>query len=308
MASTPKAVDDLLGTVGRTPLVRLERLESPGGARLYAKCEFLGPGGSIFDRAAAAQLLAAEHASHLGGGGRVYAAGGGDAVISLAMVASTLGHGLTVVVPRSMNPERRRALLDYGAELVSADDSAGFSGAQQQALTLAGQRHGLYVSLWEGRVVTAAYEAIGAELREALGHAPTVTCCGLDLGAIPTGLARGLPGAAVVAVEASGARISQGEFGPHLQLGLAPGPEPVALDRTLVHDFDAVSDVEAWAMSERLSRETGVLAGLASGAILVAAFRRAGALGSDAEVVAVLPDSGERRFMLAPFFAESPAK
>jgi cysteine synthase len=306
MARTPHAVDDILGTVGRTPLVRLERLELPGGARLYAKCEYLGPGGSIFDRSAAALVRSAELGAHLEGAARLFTAGGGDPVLSLALVATTRGHPLTAVIPRGLHAERRRALLDFGVELVPVDDTLTFDEAQQRAMALASQRRSLFASLWRGREVVAAYEAIGAELREALDAAPTLTVCGLDLGAVPTGIARGLGGAPVLAVEPASARISSGSFGPHLLGGLAPGPDPVALDRSLVTQFEAVDDAEAWALAGRLSRETGLLAGIASGAILVAARRAAARLGSGT-VVAVLPDSGERRFMLAPFFEAASA-
>lgn len=297
---TPHAIDSILKSVGRTPLVRLSRLEQPGGPRLYAKVEYLGPGGSIFDRAAVAQATKASLSGCMGEGAPLTAAGGTDAVISLAMVASATGHPLTVYAPRSMLPERKRVLLDYGAKVVSVDDDAGLSAANDRAL----ETKSLGACLSLGKPVVDAYAAIGEELIEALGTAPALTVCGLDLGAIPTGIAQGLKGAPVLAVEPETARIgSGGPFGPHLQLGLAPGPEPIALDRSLVTDFEAVDDRAAWDMAERLSRETGLLAGLASGAVLVAALRRLPRYGSDDVVVAVLPDMGERRFMLADFFA-----
>jgi cysteine synthase A len=137
-----------------------------------------------------------------------------------------------------------------------------------------------------------------------LGHVPTLAVCGLDLGAIPTGVARGLRNGRVVAVEPEAARIgSASTFGPHLLSGLAPNAWPAALDRLVISEFEAVADREAWDMSERLSRDTGVLAGIVSGAILAAALRLAASMASDQDIVAVLPDSGERRFMLADLFA-----
>lgn len=300
----PHAVTNVLETVGRTPLVRLAALERTNGPRLFAKCEFLGPGNSIFDRAAAAELEAAEHAGHLLDGKSIVAAGGTDASISLAMAASANGNPLTLLVPGTLPPERRRALLDYGARLENLDEATGFERAQELAFERATRDRAAYVNLFEGATVTRAYGVIAAEIIEALGKAPELTVCGLDLGAIPTGLARGLGGAPLVAVEPASARIgSGGPFAPHLMLGLAPGPEATALDRALVRDFEAVDEREAWAMAEDLSRTTGVLAGLASGAVLVAARRRMAAMGADATVVAVLPDGGERRFMLADFFA-----
>jgi cysteine synthase A len=103
-------------------------------------------------------------------------------------------------------------------------------------------------------------------------------------------------------VEPEAARIaSAGTFAPHLLGGLAPSRQPCALDQELVRDFEAVSDREAWEMADRLSRETGILAGIASGAVLVATLRRAASM-TGGDVVAVLPDSGERRFMLADLF------
>ncbi len=298
------AVDSVLLTIGRTPLVRLMRLEREGGPRLYAKCEFLGPGNSIFDRAAEAVLEAADHAGHLEPGRALVTAGGTDASISLALATSAAGHALTVVIPDSLHPDRRRTLTDYGAELHPVDAAGGLESARSVAFDLARSTHALYVDLFEGAEIVHSYEPIGREIKEALGHVPTLVVCGLDVGAIPTGIARGIRSGRVVAVEPETARIgSGGDFGPHLLGGLALSPVPVALDRAVVSEFEAVSDREAWDMSERLSRETGILAGIASGAILVAALRRAATMPGEADIVAVLPDSGERRFMLADQFA-----
>lgn len=302
MKPVPPSIDSILETTGRSPLVRLERLEQPGGPRLFAKCEFLGPSNSIFDRAAIAVLQAAERSGRLVPGAPVVAAGGTDASISLALAASGSGHPLTVVVPKSLHPERRRALMDYGAKLVSVDDAAGLAGAREKAAELAAQQQATVLDVFLDRVSVEAYADIGREIVEALGRAPDLTFCGLDLGAIPSGIARGL-GRPLVAVEPEAARIgSDGAFGAHLLGGLAPAPEPVRLDRTAVESFEAVSDREAWEASERLSRETGILAGIASGAILAAALRRASSVPEGGVVVVVLPDSGERRFMLADFF------
>jgi cysteine synthase A len=298
------ATESVLRAVGRTPLVRLEKLERPGGPRLFVKCEFLGPGNSIFDRAAVAIFEAADHGGHLTPGRTLVAAGGSDASISLAMVASASGHPLTVVVPKSLHPDRRRALADYGARLSPLEDDVGFLGARHAGIELSAKLHGLFLDLFDGAEIIRAYEPIGREVREALGHVPALLCAGLDLGAIPTGIARGLRTGRVVAVEPENARVgSGGTFDHHFLSGLAPAAEPTALDRSVISEFEAVSDREAWDMAERLSRETGVLAGIASGAVLVAALRRAANMTAEQDLVAVLPDSGERRFALAPHFA-----
>jgi cysteine synthase A len=300
----PHAVTSVLKTGERTPLVRLRAFEREGGPALYAKLEFMGPGGSIFDRAAIADLSSADRAGHLLNGKPLIAAGGTDAAISLALVASALGNPLTLLVPRSLMPERRRALLDYGAKLENLDDDLGFEPAQDQAFERASASGALYVNLFEGETVVDSYAAVAAEVLEALGRSPSLVVCGLDLGAIPSGLSRGLGETPVVAVEPASARIgSGGAWSPHLQLGLAPAPLASALDRSRVTQFEAVSDDDAWRACELLTRRTGILAGIASGAILVGGLRRAEMLGSGDVVVLVLPDSGERRFMLAPFFA-----
>ena len=299
----PSAVTSILHAGGRTPLVRLTAWERPGGPALYAKVEFLGPGGSIFDRAALAELDAAERAGHLDGGRPLVAAGGGDVVISLAMAASAAGNPLTVYAPRSLAQARRELLTAYGARVEWVDDATGHDVAQELAFAAAGAHHALYVDLFGGSTILRAYAAIGAELCEALAGPPTVTVCGLDLGTIPTGIARGLSGGRVVAVEPSAAPVaSGGTFGAHLLGGLVPGPRLAALDRALVSEFDAVDEQDAWQMSGRLSRETGLLAGISSGAVLVAALRRAAHLGQGDSVVAVLPDHGSRRHLLSPFF------
>lgn len=297
-------MESVIRAIGRSPLVRLEKLERPGGPRLFAKCEFLGPGNSIFDRSAAGVFEAADHGGHLTPGRALITSGGTDASISLAMVASASGHPLTVVIPKSLHPDRRRALVDYGAKLSPVDDDLGFRGARHAGMELSGKTHGLYVDLFDGPEIIRSYESIGREIVEAIGHVPALVCCGLDLGAIPTGVARGLRTGTVVAVEPEKARIGSGAtFAHHFLGGLAPDARASSLDRSVIAEFEAVSDREAWDMAERLGRETGILAGIASGAVLVAALRRAAGLTGEQEVVAVLPDAGERRFILAPHFA-----
>lgn len=293
--NTPRAIDSVLKAVGRTALVRLSVLERVGGPKLYAKCEYQSPGGSIFDRAAVAQINEAILGGHLAEGRTLVASGGTDAVVSLAMTASATGHPFVVVVPRSMMFERKRVLTDYGAKLVPVDDEVGAAGAHEKAIEVARESKALCVCLGDGRTVTAAYEAIGRELIEALGAAPTLTVCGLDSGVIPTGIARGLGGSAVVAVQPADS--------DHLMLGLKPLAEARALDRAVVIDIDSVSDADAWNMAERVAKETGLLSGLGSGAVLVATLKRSLSFGADDTLVAVLPDMGERRFMLSSFFA-----
>lgn len=290
----PRAIDSILKAVGRTPLVRLAPLEREGGPRLFAKCEYLGPGNAIFDRAAAAQVSEAILGGHLPDGGTLVSSGGTDAVVSLAMAASATGHRFIAVVPRSMLFERKRLLVDYGARVVTVPDEAGPQGAHERAMELAREASGLCVCLHAGRAVVGAYEAIGRELIEALGRAPSLTVCGLDAGAVPTGIVRGLEGGALVAAAPASPN--------HLMLGLTGQADARFLDASLVSDFEAVEDEQAWAAADELASRCGLLAGLASGAVLTAMLRRAQAFGADDALVAVLPDSGERRFMLSPFF------
>lgn len=296
--------------------MRLRTLEEDGGPRLYAKCEFLGPTNSIFDRISVALLQEAQAEGRLEEGDLIAAAGGTDAVISLAMAAAGSGNPLLLLVPDKLHPERRQILHDYNARLILVDADLPQSELQTRLVT---EAIGLAGELGAGRVLmldpfaapeaAKAYEAIGEELVEALERAPDLVVCGLDLGAIPSGIARGLRKSAentaqVVAVEPENARIGSAQtFGPHLLGGLAPGPKPSRLDPALIDGFEAVSDQEAWECSEMLTRKTGILAGIASGAVLAAALRRAKTLGPEHSLVAVLPDSGERRFMLADLFA-----
>ena len=202
-------------------------------------------------------------------------------------------------MPRSLNVERKRALTDYGARLVALEDDLGFEEARQRAFIVAQERKILFVDLFEGAEIVAAYERI-AEILEALGHVPAATYCGLDSRRHSHG-------------HCAGARRSRGRdrasdgayrIGRFLRVPLArrtcarrqSSGSSIA---PCVQRFEAVEDAEAWAMAERLSKETGILAGIASGAVLVAALRDAHKTG---DVVAVLPDSGERRFMLADLF------
>lgn len=293
-------VDDALGLVGRTPLVRLARLSPPGGGLVYAKLEQHNPGGSIKDRAALAMVLAAERAGELRPGATIIEATSGNTGISLAMIAAVRGYRCVVVMPEDMSLERRYILRAYGAEVISTRADDGMTGAVERARELLAKTEGGWMSRQfenpanaEGHATTTA-----RELLEQTGGALDAFVAGVGTGGTLTGTGRVLRAelgqrVRLVAVEPRGSPVlSGGKPGLHGIQGLGAGFVPPLLNLGLVDEILQVSDGAAERMASRLAREEGLLVGPSAGANVAAAVEVAKRV--QGTVVTVLCDSGER--------------
>ncbi|HET8901031.1 MAG TPA: cysteine synthase A [Holophagaceae bacterium] len=310
MEPRPDRVDFAYQLIGRTPVVRLHRLVPEGSAAVFVKLESGNPGGSVKDRIALAMIEDAESKGLLRPGMRLLEATSGNTGIGLAFVAAAKGYAITLVMPDTMTGERRALLKAYGASLVLTPGAGGIKAAVEKADELAAAHPGRYfqVRQFDNPANPAIHRRTTAE--EVLSQVPELDAfvAGVGTGGTVTGVGQVLrerkPGVLVVAVEpVASPLLSKGEIGPNKIQGIGPNFVPAVLDRAAFQRVEAVAFEDAVELARRLAREEGILAGISSGAALVAALRVARELGEGKTVVVVLPDTGER-YLSHPLFAE----
>ena len=304
---------DITALVGRTPLVRLNRLPAAHGchAEILAKLESFNPTASVKDRIAGAMVQAAEASGTIHPGRTVLVEPtSGNTGIALAMVAAARGYRLILTMPDTMSTERRAMLRAYGAELQLTPGSEGMQGAIALARELVEEIPEAYLlQQFDNPANPAVHAATTAEeIWADTDGAMDVFVAGVGTGGTLTGCARvlreRLPQLQVVAVEPAGSPVlTGGEPGPHRIQGIGAGFVPPVLEQDLIDEVLAVSDEEAMAMGRRLAREEGLLSGVSSGAAVAAALR----IGARQEmagrrIVVILASFGER-YLSTPMFS-----
>lgn len=293
--------DGSLGLIGHTPLVRLPKLSPEGGASIWAKAEFLNPGGSVKDRPALSMVLGAEREGKLTAGAMIVEATSGNTGISLAMIAAIRGYRCTLVMPEDMSVERRYILRAYGAEIVLTPAGQGMSGAVQRALEIVHTTPSAFMpSQFDNPMNPESHEKGTAhEILEQTGGALDAFVAGVGTGGTITGVGRALrarfgKSVTIVGVEPSQSAVLSGRApGMHGIQGLGAGFIPKNVDQSVIDEVIPVSDVAAERMVRRLSREEGLLVGPSSGANVHAAQEVAKRF-PGGKVVTILCDSGER--------------
>ncbi len=290
--------------IGGTPLVELARTERELGlfARIFAKLEYLNPGGSSKDRVAKSILDSAAACGVLKSGSVVIEPTSGNTGIGLAMVAAVRGIKLIVVMPDSMSVERRRMMSGYGAEIVLTDGSKGMAGAIEKAEEL---HKSIPNSFIAGQFVNPANPDIhrkttGPEIWNDTDGEVDIFVAGVGTGGTVTGVGEYLKsrkhGVKVVAVEPmSSAVLSGGKAGKHGLQGIGAGFVPDVLNTKIYDEVIAVSDDDAFEAARAVSRRDGVLVGISSGAALFAATELAKrAENKNKNIVVLFPDGGSR--------------
>jgi cysteine synthase A len=296
-------------TIGRTPVVRLERVVEPGMAEVWMKLEGLNPGGSIKDRTALGLIVDAERRGVLPPGGTIVEATSGNTGIGLAQVASARGYRLILCIPSSMSEERKRTLAAYGAELVFTDPERRMLAAIEEA-----ERIRDATGAWMAEQFTnpanprVHYEVTAPELWEQMEGRIDAFVYGSGTGGTISGVGRFLkerrPETLVVAVEpARSPVLSGGERGQHQFQGMGPGFVPANFDRSVVDRVMPAWEETAFPLARRLAREEGLFVGMSSGAIAWAALEVARELGPERRVLCIAPDSGAR-YLTTALFAE----
>jgi cysteine synthase A len=297
-------------TIGRTPLVQLNRVSEGCTARVLAKIEGRNPAYSVKCRIGAAMIAAAERDGLLGPGKELIEPTSGNTGIALAFVAASKGIRLTLTMPETMSLERRKLLTAYGAHLELTEGRLGMTGAVNRAKEIAAADPERYVLLQQ--FVNPAnpqihHDTTGPEIWNDTDGAVDVFVAGVGTGGTITGVSRYIKGTlgkplVSVAVEPQNSPVisqTRGgqalQPGPHKIQGIGAGFVPGNLDLGLLDRVEQVSDEEAVAMARRLTKEEGILAGISCGAATVAALRLAREEAyAGKTIVVVLPDSGER--------------
>jgi cysteine synthase A len=295
-----RVADDALALIEKTPLVRLGRV-APNGVNLYAKAEFMNPGGSVKDRPALSMIVAAEKSGALKPGSALVEATSGNTGISLAMIAAVRGYKCVLVMPEDMSLERRYILRAYGADIVLTPAVDGMSGAVKRARVLLEETPGAFMpSQFSNPANPESHaEGTGVEILEQLDGNIAAFVAGVGTSGTITGVGRALRKALgdkpkIVAVEPQNSAVLGGKPpGMHGIQGLGAGFVPEIFDRSIVNEIVEVTDVAAERMARRLAREEGLLVGPSSGANVHAACEVASRIGTG-NVVTILCDSGER--------------
>ena len=297
-------------SIGRTPMVQLNRVTEGCGARVLAKIEGRNPAYSVKCRIGAAMIWQAEQDGLLGPGKELIEPTSGNTGIALAFVAASRGIPLTLTMPETMSLERRKLLTAYGARLLLTEGRLGMPGAINAAKELAASDPERYVLLQQFANPANPrihHDTTGPEIWQDTDGQVDALVAGVGTGGTISGVSRyikttlGQPLVSVAVEPANSPVISQtmagGELkpGPHKIQGIGAGFVPANLDLSLLDRVETVGDDEAVTMARRLMREEGILAGISCGAATVAALRLAREPAfAGRTIVVVLPDSGER--------------
>lgn len=293
--------NDVLDLIGNTPLMCLKKST---GYNIFAKAEFLNPGGSIKDRIAKNMLEVAESEGKLKPGMTIIEPTSGNTGIGLALCGVQKGYKVIIVMPENMSEERKKVIRAFGAELVLTDPILSIGGAVDKANEIAEsdpEKYFMPQQFVNQANPDAHYRTTAVEMCEQLGQKIDIYVSGVGSGGTLQGIAKYLleknPDTKIVAVEPKGVSALHGD-GPgihHIQ-GIGDGFIPDVLDTSLVTDVVEVVDKDAIEMARRLAKEQGLLVGTSSGANVWAAMKMAEKYGRDKVIATVMADRAERYF------------
>ncbi len=299
--------DSILGTIGRTPIVRINRL-APQHITMYVKCEFFNPLSSVKDRLAIAIIEDAERSGALKPGQTVVEATSGNTGIALAMVCAAKGYPFVALMADSFSIERRKIMRMLGARVILTPAAERGTGMIRKAEELA-RRHGWFLARQFENPANPAYHrsTTGPEiLSDFAGKRLDFFVTGCGTGGTLTGagemirLAR--PEVKIIASEPEAAAMLSGRpWAPHKIQGWTPDLIPAVLNREVAHRTITVADAEAIATARELARREGIFCGISSGGTFAAALKVAKEAPAGSVVLAMLPDTGER-YLSTPLF------
>lgn len=306
--------DTILDAIGRTPLVRLQRMTDEDSAEVLVKMEALNVGGSIKTRTAYNMILEAEKAGIINKDTIIVEPTSGNQGIGLALVGAVRGYRTIIVMPDSVSEERRKLVRHYGAEVRLIHDAGDIGECIEECLKTA-----MRMKKRDPRVfvpqqfenphnVLAQKKFTAQEILEDVNGPIDGFCSGIGTGGTLTGIGEVLkehnPDIEIWAVEPENAAIlAGGTIGTHLQMGIGDGIIPSILNQSIYDRIYTVTDTEAIETSKSLARDEGLMVGISAGTNVAAALQLAKKLGPGKRVVTVLPDTAERYFS-TPLFEE----
>ena len=301
--------NSIQATIGRTPLVRLNRTAAGTSAEVLAKLEFFNPLGSVKDRIARYMISEAERMGRIGPDCLIVEPTSGNTGIGLAFLCAAKGYRLCLTMPDTMSVERRKLLRHLGAELILTPGAQGMPGAIAKAGEIVAQTHGAFMpNQFENPAnVMAHRETTALEIWEDTEGRVDILVSGVGTGGTITGVSQVIkaknPDFKAIAVEpADSPVLSGGQKGPHKIQGIGAGFIPAILDRGIIDEVVTVTNDAAFETARRLADQEGLLCGISSGAAVWAALevaRRKENAGK--RLVVILPSTGERYISTALF-------
>lgn len=295
-----RVADDITQLVGETPLLKLKRLVPAGAADLFAKLEYLNPGGSVKDRAAIGIIERAEQEGKLRPGGTIVEATAGNTGIGLALIGVSRGYKVALFVPELFSEEKVMIMRALGAEVTRTPDDEGMSGAIKRANEFTASHPNSFMAsqFYNPANPDYHYETTAREIYEQMEGRIDAVVIGAGTAGTFTGIARFLkqksPKILTVAVETEGSVLGGGPPGKHKVEGIGASFIPGNFDSSVCDEIMMVTDADAFDMVKKLAAIEGVLAGSSAGANVFAALQVARRLGKNKRVATMIPDSAER--------------
>jgi cysteine synthase len=292
--------DDITKLVGETPMLQLKRLVPAGSADVFAKLEYMNPGGSLKDRAAIGIIRRAETERKLAPGGTIVEATAGNTGIGLALIGVNRGYKVKLFVPEGFSEEKVKIMRALGADVFRTPETEGMQGAIREAKELVAKDRSAFMA---GQFENPAnpdyhYETTAREIFEQMEGKIDAVAIGCGTCGTFTGVARFLkqraPAALCCAVETEGSILGGGPPGPHKVEGIGNSFIPQTFDGLVCDEVIKVTDDDAFETVKKLAAREGVLAGSSGGAAVFASLQIARRLGAGKRVVTIVPDSAER--------------
>ena len=289
----------VLDLIGKTPILKLNKLVDEDSAEVYVKLEKYNPGGSVKDRAALGMIEKAEREGLLKEGSIIVEPTSGNTGIALAMIGRLKGYKVIIVMPDSMSKERRDLIKAYGAELILTDGAEGMNGAIEKAKELAQQDNYFMPQQFENLAnSTKHYETTAEEIYSEISDLDAFVA-GVGTGGTVTGvgtkLKEKMKEIKVIAVEPlKSSVLSGGRAGAHNIQGLGSGFIPEIYNPKCIDEIIKVSDEDAFKMTKEFAEKEGILLGISSGAAIFVALQEAKRLGKGKKVLVIAPDGGEK--------------
>jgi cysteine synthase A len=293
--------DNICQVIGKTPVVRLNRIPQPGWAEMLVKLESFNPGGSVKDRIGLSMIESAERQGKLKPGGTIVEPTSGNTGIGLAMVAAAKGYKVILTMPEEYSVERITLLRAYGAQVVLTPRERAMQGAIDKAEELVHENPGYFMpqQFKNSANPEVHRQTTAKEILDVCGENLDAVVVGVGTGGTATGtgevLKKNIRDLKLYAVEPADSPVfSGGKAGPHKIQGIGAGFIPEIFNKNVVDRFIPVSYDDARNAAQRLAEQEGILCGISSGAILHASCLVASELGHGKRLLAILPDTGER--------------